>query len=131
MSNEREGTSSKSVVDRPGREGTSLKSVVGGLLQALGEAKYLGDIKSAKLLETYKKVKALSLFTVPAFTISDVDIELRFSIVGPSEEQKEGEIPDFKINISPEFLKGLESHHISVMKLKISPVNLRVFEEGE
>gem|GEM_PF-6367715 len=113
------------------KESVSLKTVVGGFLQALREAKHLGDIESAKLLDIYKTEKALSSFTVPAFTISDVDIELRFSIVGPTEEHKEGEVPDIKINISPEFLKGLEAHHISVMKLKISPVSLRVFEESK
>lgn len=113
------------------KEGISLKAVVGGFLQALREAKRLGDIESAKLLDIYKKERALSSFTVPAFTISDVDIELRFSIVGPTGEHEEGEIPNLKINISPESLKGLEAHQLNVMKLKISPVSLRVFEESK
>lgn len=113
------------------KEGISLKTVVGGFLQALREAKLLGDIESAKLYDIYKKEKSLSSFTVPAFAISDVDIELRFSIVGPSNKEEEGTIPDIKVNISPDSLKGLEANHISVMKLKISPISLRVFEKSK
>lgn len=114
------------------KEGISLKIVIGSLLQALREAKHLGDIESAKLLDIYKEKKSLLSFSVPAFTISDVEVELRFSILGPSEEQKkEGEISDLKVNISTESLKGLEAHHVSLMKLKISPVSLRVFEESD
>jgi len=114
------------------KEGISLKLVVGSVLQALREAKRLGDMESAKLFEVYKKEKVLSSFTVPAFTISDTDLELRFSIVEPPEEKKkEGEIPDIKVNISPESLKGLEAHHVSLLKLKISSVSLRAFEESE
>jgi hypothetical protein len=59
-----------------------------------------------------------------------VEVELRFAIIGPAEEQKkEGEMADVKINISPAFLKGLEAHHISLMKIKIAPISLRVFED--
>ena len=89
------------------KEGISLNMVVSSILKSLKEAKRLGDIESSKLFEVYKKEKALSSFTVPAFTISDVDVELRFSIVGPSEEQKKGgEIPDLMVNISPDYLKA-------------------------
>lgn len=112
------------------KEGITLKATVAGLVRALREAKYLGDLESAKLQDVYKKEKALSAFTVPAFTISDVDIELRFAIVEPpKEKEKKGEMLDLKIHISPESLKGLEPHHVSAMKLKVSPVNLRIFEE--
>ncbi|MDJ0736060.1 MAG: hypothetical protein QNJ47_18690 [Nostocaceae cyanobacterium] len=114
------------------KEGISLKTVVSGLLQALREAKHLGDVESAKLLDLYKKEKTLASFAVPAFTIADVDVELRFAIIGTSPEQPtKGEIPDIKVNISPELLKTLEAHQMNVMKLKISPVSLRVLEESE
>ncbi len=112
------------------KEGISLSAVVGGIVQALREAKHLGDIESAKLFETYKKEKALYPFSVPAFTISDTDIELRFSIMQPSEEEKrKGQIQDLKVNVSSESLKKLEAHQVSAMKLKIAPVSMRVFEE--
>lgn len=114
------------------KEGVTLKATVAGLMGALREAKYLGDLESAKLSEVYKKEKDLSSFTVPAFTISDVEIELHFSIAEPPEQQKKkGEALDIKVNISPKSLKGLEAHQVSVMKLKISPVSLRAFEEME
>ena len=114
------------------KESVSLKTVVEGLIQALREAKHLGDIESAKLLDAYKQEKSLLSFSVPAFTISDVEVELRFAIIGPAVEQKkEGKITDIKVNISPAILKGLEACHISLMKIKITPVSLRVFEESK
>jgi len=112
------------------KEGVSLRTVVVGLLKALAEAKHLANVESARLYEAYKQNASLSRFLVPAFTISEVDAELRFAVIGPADErEKEAQASDLKINISPESLKGLEAHHIAVMKLKISPVSLRVLEE--
>jgi hypothetical protein len=108
----------------------SLETVVAGLLHAVRNAKRAGDLESARLLEVYKKERALSSFSVPAYTIADVDIELRFSVAGVQEGKgEEGEIPNLRVKITPEALKGLEAHQVSVMRLKISPVSLRVFEE--
>lgn len=110
----------------------SLKRIIGGIIQALVEAKRLGDLESARLIEVYKNEKTLSSSSIPAFIISDTEIELRFSIEGVQEEKtKTGEIPDVKVNISPESLTGLEAYHVSLLKLKFSPVTLRVFEESE
>lgn len=107
-----------------------LKTVVSGLIQALNEAKHLGDIESAKLAEDYKKEKALSSFNVPAFAIYDMEIELRFAITGHKVVQKtEGEVADINIGVSPASLKGLEAHQINTMKLKIAPVKLRFLEK--
>lgn len=114
------------------KEGTSLKLLIDGILKALRDAKERGDAESVKLYEMYKKEPALSSFTIPAFTISDVDIELRFSVSGTAGiTNSDNKIPDLMINITPESLKGLEPHHISQMKLKISPTDLRILEESE
>jgi len=114
------------------KEGVSLRTVLGGLLKALAEAKHLANVESARLYEAYKQNASLSRFLVPAFTVSEVDAELRFAVIGPADERgKEAQASDLKINISPDFLKGLEAHHISVVRLKISPLSLRAFEEGK
>lgn len=110
-------------------DGISLTSLVSGVVHALQKAQHLGDAESAKLLENYRKEKSLLSFSIPAFKISDVDIELHFAIVGSTEEEKTREITDLKVNVSPTFLKGLEAQQISVIKLKITPTNLRIFEE--
>ena len=112
------------------QEGIRLQALVGGILRALREAKHFGDMESSRLMEVYKKEPALSSFTVPSFTVSDVDVELRFSIMNRTEEKERGgEMSDIKVDISPASLKGMEAHQVSVMKLKISPVSLKVFEE--
>lgn len=110
------------------KEGIVLKSVLTGLLQAVREAKRLGDLESAKLIEVYKKDKYLSAFPVPAFAISETEVELHFAV---EEVTQTGGLTDIKINLAPEVLKNLDAHQVSTMKLKISPFNLRVFEESK
>jgi len=113
-------------------EGLELKIIIGGILRGLREAKFLGDSESARLHEAYKENPVLARLSVPAFSISDLEVELRFAITGPSEEPgKEGEVPDLKVDISTRTLKGLESHQIQVMKFKISSIDLGVLEEGK
>lgn len=110
----------------------SLKMVVGGILRALREAKFLGDRESARLMQTYKSDRTLSAFSVPAFAISEVEVELRFAVAIPPEVRRKRqveEIEDIKVKITPEALKGLEPHQISTMRVKFSPVEMRVFEE--
>ena len=110
-------------------EGISLRRIFDGMLQSLRNAKYLGDLESVKLLDVYSKEKALSSFTVPAFTISDVEVELRFAVAEATAEENAAEgILDLKVNISPASLKELGAHQISVMKFRISPVAMRVLE---
>ena len=113
-------------------EGLELNAVIGGILQGLREAKHLGDLESARLHETYKKNPILSRFSVPAFDISELEVELRLAISGPSEKtRKKGTIADLKVDVSAPTLKGLEPAQIQVMRLKISPMGLRVTEESE
>ncbi len=108
----------------------SLKAVVTGLMQALREAKLLGDMESARLIKTYRK--SMPSFSVPAFAISEVEVELRFAVAESRELRMRGAQPgDIKIKISPETLKGLEPHQISQLRIKFSPVELRVFEKPE
>jgi len=114
-----------------GLEGVSLKAIVAGFLQAVTEAKRLGDLESARLAEVYRSERNLASFTVPAFTISDMDIELRFAVVGSVEPSRGEEPPsDITVNVSPDLIQGLEAHQVSSIRLRVSPVNLRVFEGG-
>ena len=113
-------------------EGLELNRVIGGILQGLREAKRLGDLESVRLHELYRKTPLLAQLSVPAFDISEVEVELRLAIAGPSEApQKEGEIHDLKVDISTSALKALESHQVQIIRLKISPVPLRVLEESK
>jgi hypothetical protein len=106
-----------------------LAVVIEGVLQALQAAKYRGDAESARLCEVYKSDKSLIPFSVPAYTIADVEVELKFAVVAPVEgETGTGQPGDLRVKVRPEALKGLEPHHISVMKVRFAPVNVRVFE---
>jgi hypothetical protein len=112
-------------------QGLKLNRLIGGILQGLREAKRLGDLESIRLHETYKETPVLAQLSVPAFDIAEVEIELRLAIAETSEEPKEGEISDLKVDISTPALKALESHQVQIMKLKISPVPLRILEENK
>ncbi len=107
-----------------------LNAVVASVLLAVQEAKRLSDLESARLAEVYKTEKSLSVFTVPAFAIADMEVELRFAVTGPTDERPEpGRLPGLKVSITAASLKGLDPSHIQVMKIKVTPVPLRVFEE--
>jgi len=114
------------------KQGLELNKVFGHILQGLTEAKRLGDMESVQLYETYKANPVLSQLSVPAFDISEVEVELRFTVVEPAEEaEKEGGISGLKVRISAPSLEGLESHQIQTVKLRINPVLLRVVEESK
>lgn len=111
------------------REGVSLQAVVGGLLQAVTTAKHLGDVESGNLMEKYRTDPKLTSFRLPAFEIADVDVELPFAFVEPNETIPIGSpIPDIRVNISPLALKELPADRVSKLKLKITPVSVRVFQ---
>ena len=106
-----------------------LSSIIEGLLRALQEAKQAGDMESSRLYELYRSKKELALFCVPAFTIEDVEVDLKFVIDTPMEESKKKVKPDdLRVKIQSEVLKGMEPHQISAMKLKFTLANLRVIE---
>lgn len=111
------------------KQGVVLKGVVSGIIQALQEAKYSGDMQSAKLKELYKSEKAFVGFSAPVFTIADVEIELRFAVAVPSFDSKDS--AEVRVYISPDSLKGLQEHQVSTMKFKISAVNSPIFEENK
>ncbi len=114
----------------PAEDDVELKVVVGSILSALQEAKRLGDLESTRLLDAYKKDKSLSAFSVPAFVIAEVELELRFSVVGPSDKKAEsGKLPGLNVNITAASLKELDPSQIQLMRLKIAPVSPRVYEE--
>ncbi len=108
-----------------------LRAVVGSILQAVQEAKRLADLESARLMEVYKKEKSLATFSVPAFTLAEAEVELRFAVLGPAEERPAaGNPPGLKVDLTATTLSGLDPSRVQVMKLKITPVLLRVLEEG-
>ncbi len=109
-----------------------LKEVIGSILLAAQEAKLKGDLESAKLLELYRKTEGLSQFSVPAFAISDLEIELHFTIVaGGDQIPAAGEIPDLEVNITATSLKGADPTQLQAMKFRLVPLRMRVLEKSE
>jgi len=118
----------ESVPDRPENE-VDLKSVIGSILRALQQAKQMGDLESASLLESYAKEKRLASFSVPAFSIADVEIELRFAVVGaPGHTRGEENASELKIAIGAEALKGLDPAHLQTIKFRLAPVPFGAME---
>ena len=114
------------------KEGLELKTVIGGILQGLREAKYLGDLESAQLIKVYQENPVLARLPVPSFGISNIEVELHFNIIGLSEKSRdEHGVPNVKIDISAEKLSTLEPHQTQLMKLKMNPITLRVLEEDK
>jgi hypothetical protein len=104
----------------------ALSNLIGGLVQSLAKAKYLGDLQSSQYKAEYKGNSSISDFTVPAFSIGEVELNLRFSIDSLVEDPIEK--IDVKININPEQLTLLQAHQISDIKIKLRPLEQRIYE---
>lgn len=111
------------------KHGFKLKTVVEEVLKGVRTAQHLGDLETAQLNEVYLKNPVLGRLSLPAFRISDIEFELHFNILESSEKIEAGKTPDMTVDIVSDKLTKLEPHQVQTMKLKISPVNLRVFEE--
>jgi hypothetical protein len=108
----------------PVSDGTSLRALVAGILLAVEDAKRLGDMETGRLLELYSKEPLLASATVPAFAIADLQVELRFIIVGVSEGNG-GAVADVRINATAAGLKDANPSQVQVMQLKLSPTLVR------
>ncbi len=105
-------------------EGTSLRALVASILLAVEDAKRLGDMETGRLLDLYSKEPLLASASVPAFAIADLQVELRFVIVGVSEGNG-GAIPDVRVNATAAGLKDANPSQVQLMQLKLSPTLVR------
>lgn len=105
-----------------------LSSLISGIYQSLVRAKENCDRESIRLTERNRKEKYHPNLTVPAFSIKDVEIALKFAIV---ECKGKDDQWSTIVNYSSEYLKELSDQEISVMKLSLEPQDIRVFEEDD
>ena len=82
-------------------DGISLRALVAGILLAVEDAKRLGDMETGRLRELYNKEPLLASATVPAFAIADLQVELRFIILGAAEGNGSPETPAFVHSVRP------------------------------
>lgn len=109
-----------------------LSSVVAGIVRAVQEGKRLGDLESARLAEEYRRDQDLSAFSVPAFAVADVTVELRFAVTKVIDPGKGGDgVPKLQISLDLESLKNVDPQHIQVLRLQISPLPMRVISPDE
>ncbi len=107
--------------------------VVGGLMQSIKQAKLLGDLETTRIAQIYRE-QGMSTLSVPAFSISEVEVELKFAVAEPVEPQKsskagvEGILPGLRVRIDPEALEGLSPEKLSTMRIRFSPVDMKVTE---
>ena len=87
----------------------------------------MSDRESARLADEYRKDSRLASFSAPAFQISDVSIELSFSICGTQAKKAGPE--DLLILIEPSALKELQPHQVTVLRMNISAEDLKIYEE--
>jgi len=108
-----------------------MADIVGGLLQSVKQAKLLGDLETARIAQMYRE-KGISNLSVPAFTIDEVEIELKFVVAGPvgsSRKSAESGLPQLKVHIDPEALESVTPEKLSSMRIRFKPVDMKVFKE--
>lgn len=110
--------------------GISLSELETGFMYSSIHAKFNGDAESAEFIEKYENDKLLSFFNPPVFSLSEIEIELRYVIVDLVKD-KSGKIIDILVDIRPEILRELQPHQINTLKMKINADSLRTTDEGE
>ncbi|MBA7557200.1 hypothetical protein ES705_49942 [subsurface metagenome] len=78
-------------------------------------------------MEEYKKDDNLSVLSVPAFKISNIDIEMKFTVTEPEDEDDE----EIRVGITSEALKDKEAHQVHVAKFSIKEESVKVHKEDE
>jgi hypothetical protein len=107
-----------------------LSALIGAVLRAVQEGKYLGDMESARLAESYARNRGLSDFTVPAFAVTEVDVEMRFAVKGVSKARgRRSGGAALQVSIQADALKGIDPQHVQVLRFRITPIALRIAEE--
>lgn len=101
-------------------KGVALSRVIGGVVQSLMEARYLGDREAAKWRELYSGENMLGAYaTTPAYVITEAEIEIRFAVVG--EAEKGLDVMELPVSLHSEYLQTLRPEQIQVLRLKLAP----------
>ena len=100
-------------------DGVPLRAIVVAVLTACMEAKRLADAQSAQLAEAYR-VGDLSLFAVPAFGFSSIQVELHCAVMGLDSSG------DLMVEMRPAKLRDIDLMKLQTFRLTIDPLTLRV-----
>jgi hypothetical protein len=103
----------------------ALSALLGSLLVGVQEAKRIADLETGRLLAIYEKEQLLSQSTVPAFNIADLEVELRFAIVGAAGDGAQ----DIQVVATTEDLKGIDPGQVQTIRFKLTPIALRAVEQ--
>jgi hypothetical protein len=113
-------------------EPVDLTIVLSGLLISLANAKHQADEVSASLAKIYSEDKILRNFTIPAFNIQEIEMDLRFAIQKVEKVTKDNvKIPRILINIDVSTLSRIRIESLTNAKLKIVPTNFRIYQSDD
>jgi hypothetical protein len=106
-------------------ETVALGAAIASIMQAIQEAKRLADLETSRMAQEYARTETLSSFPVPAFTITEVELELRFAVDRVTSIR--GKNPqELHIHLSSSALKDIDPQHLQVLKFRISPASFLV-----
>jgi hypothetical protein len=110
-----------------------LETAISGILRSLIIAKQFMDSETVRLVEVYSKDEILRSLVVPAFSMAEVNLDLRFVIDKVETENIEGkQSSKVHVRIDSQSLAGLPPNAISEFKIKIVPSNFKVYDvEGK
>ena len=100
----------------PEPEPWSLKWLVGAVATALTQAAHAADQQTAELAPAYEKDKYLSSLSVPAFTIANAQLTIRFVFAGRNPEDSH----DVLVRADAESLSGAGSEKLSELTFTLT-----------
>lgn len=110
-----------------------LSDVIAGLLRALVRARGAMDSASSELAKAYWADPILRSLPLPAFTMPQVKVRLKFAVAGLVTVGSGGEratpAADMRVIVELPALEKVPAHLISELELNLTPQMLRAFEE--
>lgn len=112
----------------PAVEGAELGEVVASILGAVAAASRSVDAASAELAKIYWKDPVLRSLPLPAFSIPEVTVHMKFAVVRIDAPESATAFPAMRVVVDAASLGKLPSHLVSEMQFKVTPQAVRTYQ---
>lgn len=109
-------------------EPKDLTEVVASVLGAMVGAKRSLDSASAELAKIYWADPVLRSLPVPAFSIPEVTVHLRFAVVQVASAPAGGKTQAMRVIVDTASLEKLPAHLVSQLDIKLTPQSVRIYQ---
>ena len=109
-------TSIGKIIQPDPTDNTKLDDILDGITSALVNVKNQMDETSIEVVKRYKEKEIMSSLSLPFFSISSVELNLRFAV-----QKQSSKIGDTIVSVNPKYLRKIPKSMISEISLELNP----------